>query len=362
MNTSKIAALYANPILNTQLRFPSFDLSTTLTAQVMKHVMNEARKISEDGRAYSILASHVHRRQRPTNDLGERSGGFFDEDTSKRVADWVLSQMPNYPEQPFAHLRKGMAAEDEVVIQVWGHVRGNDDLEPRACLLYGAQEDFEVILRGMASIRRKRRKQAKKLEAQLRAYHTQQLANTAAAELAYLRSGHWLGADKALTTATRINEPSVPFMGDVNMTAEEQEKRLYWAVSQQAVGMVASFPAGTGVALKKVNRSRELINGAIYLYQEKITYSDGRTFIMSTLGRLDLSRKIHGMLPIFRDEAPEYQMACFASWSDKAINIYRVTHYTTRGAEPVAMQAETQLAPAQTKHKPKKQRELAHAA
>jgi hypothetical protein len=330
MNTQKIAALYASPIFNTLLRFPDFDTSTTLTKQLMGHVMDEAGAVSEDGRRYYFDASYPHRRDRYTNDEGRRASGFIDENTSKRVGDWMLSQMHGWAEQNVAHLRKGMPEQDVVLVSVWGSGRREDGIETLAGMRYGAKEDFEVILRGMASIRRKRRKQAKKLEAQLRAYHYQQQEKQ-------LRNGQWLGAERALTTASRVSEPGVPFLGDADLTAEQRKGLHYWAVPEN-FGMSAAFPTGTGIALKLITSSKQLIDGAVYLSQ--VTFgkpSDAHYQPVMRLGRLDLSRKTYGMMPLFQDDKPDQNLHIHAEWKQKEgagyeVKLLQVVYYTTRNA------------------------------
>jgi hypothetical protein len=356
MNTSKIAALYANPIFNTLLRFPDFDTSTTLTKELMGYTIDEASAVSQDGRRYYFDASYPHRHDIYTSDENRRATGFIDENTSKRVADWLFSQMEGWAEQNVAHLRKGMPEQDVVLVSVWGAGRREDGIKTLAGMRYGAKEDFETILRGMASIRRKRRKQAKKLEAQLRAYHYQQQEKQ-------LRNGQWLGAERALTTAARVDEPGIPFMGDVTLAPEQYKTLHCWGVPENS-GMSAAFPAGTGIALKKVSSSKQLIDGAIYLYQRELQYGGGQTHLLSVLGRLDMSRKSHGYLPLFRDEEPECQMATSAAWSDKHLAIYQVTHYTTRNAATLRVLSTSEFLalPTEGQREYDQQMELAQAA
>lgn len=357
MNIAKIAALYASPIFNTLLRFPNFDTTTTLTKQVMEHVLREARVVSEDGRRYQADASYPHRRERYTDDLGYRTTGFMAEYVTKRAAEWMLSQMPGWPEEGVDHLRKGMPEQDVLLVSVMGYGRHDEapehDIETRTGMRFGAQEDLEIILRGIASIRRKRRKQAKKLEAQLRAYHARQ-------ELATLRNGQWLGAEKAITTAARINEPSVPFLGDAGLTHKQRQELdlRYWAVAERTHGMSAAFPVGTGIALKPVKRSRELVDGAVYLW---LWVLNGKVE-MSVLGHLDMSAKQRGYLPLRIADTGKVAEYCWAAYGDsaveKGIEIYQVTHYTTRNAEPVVETAATPLHQPQLRGQRRTRREL----
>jgi hypothetical protein len=319
MNTSKIAALYADPIFNTLLRFPNFDKTTTLTQQVMEHLMREARVTSEDGRTYYFQASYAYRRDIYRDEVGHRASGFFDASCSKRVADWLLGQLPGWPAQGVAHLRKGMPEVDTLLINVMGYRTEDNGPETVCGMRYGAQKDFEVVLRGMASLRRKRRKQAKKLEAQLRAYHQQQ-------QQQQLRQGQWLGAEKALITAARVDEPGIPFMGDANLTKEQRQQLSYWAVPADR-DMEAAFPEGTGLALKQVHRSRELVEGAVYLYQCQWGTGD-YTLI---LGRARLADRQRGSLRLHCDDRPS-AFSMSLEWHNPMLKVFRVVYYTTRNA------------------------------
>ncbi|MGI4867828.1 MAG: hypothetical protein ACRYFZ_28180 [Janthinobacterium lividum] len=360
MNTPKIAALYANSIFNTLLRFPSFDPSTTLTQQVMEHVLREARVTSEDGRRYQVEASYVNRRERYTykNDVGDRAGGFLSETLTKRAADWMLSQIPGWPGEAVARLHKDVPEQDVLVVSVMGYGRRDEtpenDIETRAGLCFAGKEDLEILLRGIASIRRKRRKQAKKLEAQLRAYHQQQLAEATAKEQADLRKGHWRGAEKALTTAARVDEPGVPFLGDLNLS-DEQRRALglsYWAVPADA-GMEAAFPAGTGISLKPIHRSRELVEGAVYFYECKWSATDA-TMI---LGRARLADRSRGSITLQCDDrSSAFSMPL--EWNNPMLKVFRVMHYTTRSAEPVAEVATASLHQPQLRGQRQQRREL----
>jgi hypothetical protein len=365
MNTQKIAALYASPIFNTLLRFPAFDPTTTLTEQVMKHVLRKAREMSqsEDGRHYEAAASNPsRRRERYKDDAGGHAMGFLNEHITKRAADWMLNQIP----EPVTRKHEGLADHDVFLVNVMGygrHVENPElDVETRAGYYFGSESDLQPLMRGLASIRRKRRKQAKKLEAQLRAYHAQQVAAAAAQELAQLRRGVWLGAEKAIATAARVDEPGIQFLGDTSLTYEQRKAMglCYYAVHEDTHGMPSAFPMGTGMALKPVKRSQELVDGAVYFWRWLI---DGKV-VTQFLGRLDMSAKERGRLPLrFEDGTmPAY---CWAHYGEsaaaKGIEIYRVTHYSTRNSAPV-MQAETQPVPQQPVKRQRKQRELAHAA
>jgi hypothetical protein len=357
MNTAKIAGLYAAAHYDLIVKYSGADsaISETFAWGLHRAIWFDDRKPSADAlqpEKYKIAINDGGRNVR-MNVLGDKEYGLADTFLPKRVFEWARGLMPADDNE---------RGPDMMMVSLHARYSESSGKDAEHVMRLAERGRFGGLVRGILAYENKRRKYFKKTLKQLEVYHLQLLAKAKEAELNYLRSGHWLGADKALATATRIDEPTVPFMGDANISPQEHEKLLYWAVGSRTVGMDTSFPTGTGVALKKVARAKQLVDGAIYLHQQKLDYGDGRTEVISVLGRLDLSRKTHGMLPIFRDEAPDCRMATWAAWSDETINVFRVTHYTTHnGAAPVTMVAETQSA-AKTSTKPRQRRALAHAA
>lgn len=346
MNTSKIAALYAQVSPAGRLCLPIAQL-----------VLHNRRQPSADGYTYRVDASCMGQRGTYRDALGDRCAGFIDEYAPERVANWIKQQMPGYPEE-ILNLNKEVTGDDQYLVGVWGYVGDNSNLKTTCMLRYGALSDFTVILRGMAAYQRKCRKQERKTWAQLEAYEQLQIAQAAADEQLKLRKGQWLGTEKALTTAARVDEPGVAFMGDANLTPEQRQTLHTWAVPAGS-DMEASFPTGTGIALKQIHRSRELVEGAVYLYQCEWT-SDSRAMI---LGRALLEGRSRGHLQLKSDDRPS-AFSMPLEWGWAGLKVFRVTHYTTRNAAALpVMQAETQPAQAaSTKSQPKKQRELAYAA
>ena len=351
MNINKIAALYAQASPGGRLCLPLAQLA-----------LRNRRQLSADGYTHRFDASCLSQRGTYRDALGDRCSGFIDEYGPKRVADWIKQQMPGYPEE-ILNINKEVTGDDQYLVSVWGYAGDNPNLKTTCMLRYGALSDFNIVLRGMAAYQRKQRKQQQKTIAQLLAYHQQQVAAAQAKELESLRCGKWMGAEKAITTAARIDEPGMPFMGDTSLTLDQCEAlgMGYYAVHEHMNQMPSAFPVGTGFAIKPVKRSRELVDGAVYFWRWIVNGKVACQF----LGRLDLSAKERGHLPLrFEDGSmPHY---CWAAYGEngakQGIQIYRITHYTTRNGA-VMMQAETQpVQQAATKGLAKKVRELAHAA
>ena len=258
----------------------------------------------------------------------------------QRVAEALMRMMPGYPAETL-HLHQGadLAKEDTYLVCVHRYDTTPDG-ESTWMYRFGSYEDVQQVLRGMIHFKIKQNLRLMKQHTQLIAYHGYQLAKQ---EKNQLRRGHWLGAEKALMTAARVPEPSIPFMGDVTLTPEQRQPLLYWAVPEQ-MGMSAAFPAGTGLAMKKVTSGKQLVEG-VYLYRATLGHpGDAYYHVMQTLGRLDLSRKKRGFFPLYHDENPEKEMLCWAQWKndpakDWEITLYRVVAYTTHAPEVVAQRS-----------------------
>ncbi|MGI4871364.1 MAG: hypothetical protein ACRYFX_09315 [Janthinobacterium lividum] len=364
MNTPKIAALYASPIFNTLLRFPDYDRSTTLTRELQQEALLEQNPRYRNGKYHAGAPDeltttyrvnvHDFKEEKRYDEFGARMYALIDGAYPERVHRWATQQLPaenNSVEQG----QRWVASTHSYTRDASREIVASNHLD-----CFGSEADFATLVRGLRAYQRKTQKYAKKIAAQLRAYHQQQVAQTAADELAKLRRGVWLGAEKALTTAARVDEPGVPFLGDTDLTYE-QRKQLglrEYAVYESMDGMSAAFPVGTGIALKPVKRARELEDGAVYLWQWLVNGEVCGT----VLGRLDRSAKERGYLPLRSDDTGKLASYCWAAWESEDITIYRVTHYTTRSAAPVpTMQAATQPARVQPR-KPQPRRELAYAA
>ncbi|MBO2009205.1 hypothetical protein [Hymenobacter negativus] len=264
-----------------------------------------------------------------------------------RVYQWAVGQLhePEAYGGVYAALKEAHPGHDVWTAHAMQYPPADSTEKAIGVLAFGIEDDFAVVLRGLRAYQRKQAKATKKIMAQLAVYHATELQRQ---ELDKLRQGHWLGADKALTTAPRVNDPNVPFLGDMALTPEQRSRLHYWAVPE-GKHMSAAFPAGTGIALKEVTSGKELIDGAVYLSQT--TWGKpgdahyGHTMI---LGRLDMSKKSYGSVPLRWDDEPERPLNVKAEWkkkedADYEVKLLQVVAYTTR-AEQVApvMVAETQ--------------------
>lgn len=327
MNTSKIAALYDSThlsyIFNNEGK-PGQPAYINLRTAVRLIEGEELSQVDAEGYDYRMDASRLNDRGSYCNEIGDRRAGFIDTFCSPRMAAWVRNQFAN-PEQDVDNLRVGH--DDLYLVTVWGY-NSDKDKATKGFLRYGSQEDLAKVIRGMAAYERKAQKRSRKLVAQFRAYHQQRLAEAAAAEAAQLKRGVWLGAEKAITTAARVNEPSVPFMGDAGLSYEQRKAMdlRYFAINEYIHGTCAAFPVGTGIALKPVKRSRELQDGAMYLWQWEL---NGRVE-MQVLGRLDMSAKERGHHPLRMEDTGKIADFCWSSFNNESVKLYRVTHYTTR--------------------------------
>ncbi|MGI4871280.1 MAG: hypothetical protein ACRYFX_08890 [Janthinobacterium lividum] len=359
MNTAKIAALY-------KAGFYPYYLSATPERQADQlHMMHQLAYYDDQlpllpeqpkGWRYNLSISDgaSYSGPRRLNFFGERTYSRAETYCPKRVYEWATQQLLLTSE------RFDVAERCMATLAAYPPRENGADINATYDHRIAGVADFATLERGIRAYQRKREKYVKKLMAQLEAYHQQQVAQAAADELAKLRRGVWLGAEKALTTAARVNEPGVPFLGDTGLTYE-QRKQLglrEYAVYENMDGMSAAFPVGTGIVLKPVKRARELVDGAVYLWQWLVNGEVCGT----VLGRLDRSAKERGYLPLRSDDTGKLASHCWAAWENENITIYRVTHYTTRSAAPVpTMQAETQPARVQPR-KRRPRRELAYAA
>lgn len=351
MNTPKIATLYAQVAPAGQLCLPLVHLALKATS----------RQPGPDGYAYHFNAACLAEHHTYRDEFGERCSGFVDAYCPKRVADWLRQQMPGYPTD-ILNVNKSLPDAEQHLVSVWGYGRAHE-LPTQATLRYGALSDFTAIVRGMVAYQRKVAKHQRKTLAQLRAYHQQQVS-------AKLRRGQWLGAAQALTTTARVDEPCVPFLGDLNLTPEQLRQLRTWAVPEQA-GMSAAFPTGTGLALKVITSSKQLVDGAVYLSQ--VTFgkpSEAHYAHVMRLGRLDLSRKTYGMIPLFQDDAPAKNLHIQAEWKRPTegqgyeVLLLQVVGYTTRNAASQQPRHEEPCLalPLEAQHQPDQHLELALAA
>lgn len=60
----------------------------------------------------------------------------------------------------------------------------------------------------------------------------------------------------------------------------------------------------------------------------------------TVLGRLDMKAKERGHLPLRSDDTGQIPAFCWAAWGNENVDLFRVTHYTTRAAERPALSAQ----------------------
>lgn len=366
MNTPKIAGLYAATEYADFINWSGADADLVrqeLHDRIYHLVQRDDVDYGSQGdtkTTHCVDIDDYNKTAKRYDSLGLRQYTLLSAYCPQRVHAWALRQLP-------AEDNGAVAPGERWTASVMTYLRdkSGEIVDSTLELRYGGAADFATLLRGMRAYQRKRQKYAKKIIAQVRAYHQQQLAAAKAEELRKLGRGHWLGSEKALTTAARVDEPGVPFMGDIQGGAGlsyEQLRALgvvFWAVPEKDA-MQPAFPAGTGIALKPVKRSRELVDGAVYLWQWLL---DSGEIGCSVMGRLDLSVKQRGYLPLCSGDTGELAKYCWAAWGSESVKIWQVTHYTTRNAAPQPlMQAAAQPVRKQPALRQRARRELAHAA
>ena len=142
------------------------------------------------------------------------------------------------------------------------------------------------------------------------------------------KQGCYLGPNQRVVAPPRISDPGIPSIGDVPRSEWESVELIFWAVSPHAAqGMSQVLPAGTGVALKKLNSSKELIPGAVYVY-----WVDD--LISPIAGRL-LPRTRDQVHLHLRYDDEEYHArygkpGCWVEWKNSTIHICQVVYYTSQ--------------------------------
>lgn len=301
------------------------------------------------GRTYGVSLRNMDDDTERFDERGEREYEQLRMNFPLRVYNWVRAQLhePETYGGVYAALKEAHPGHDVWNVHAMQYPAKNSAEKAVGVLAFGIDDDFAVLRRGLRSYQRKLDKAAKKVLAQLAVYHKEAVA---AKEMEKLRTGHWLGAEKALTTTPRVDEPRVPFLGDAKVTPEQLQHLRYWAVPQDA-GMSAAFPAGTGIALKVITASNQLVNGAVYLWQAEFgTRGEAGYHVRMSLGRLDTTRKEgRGWIPLFSDDNPTQDLCCEAQWTKKPgrrweATLMQVVYYTTRAEQlaPALKPASTQ--------------------
>jgi hypothetical protein len=343
MNLSKIAALYTTvgyPSLLSLVACKDFqklerpNVIAWRVSRALDDMAGNAGMVGPDGFTYGVSINNIDDETTRFDAQGERIYDELRVSLSLRAYQWASAQVVEPEDFKAAAQAVRAAGQQAHAIHLMAYPPKNSAAKAVGKLNFAAEADLAVLVRGCRAFQRKRDKAVNKVVAQLAVYHREQ-------ELQQLRRGHWLGAEKALTTTPRVNEAGVPFLGDVAPTPEQRIGLHYWAVPADA-GMSMAFPAGTGIALREVTSARQLVDGAVYLSQ--VTFGqpgDAHYCPLMRLGRLDMARKRYGMVPLFADDAPERDLHIQAEWKKKEgagyeVKLLQVVYYTTR-AEQLAL-------------------------
>jgi hypothetical protein len=163
MNTTKIAALYGT-YSNLHLLSPT----DPLHQQVLDLLQAKAQRAAEgilDGNRCHLAIKHMGAPAR-LSPAGKRLYNEIEIYCSQRVHDWARAQ------QPATDRHKGLPEGE-----VWSAMTSafSADAEGEFSLRFGAKADFAVMLRGVQAYERKQQKHTRKLLAQLKVYHQQQM-------------------------------------------------------------------------------------------------------------------------------------------------------------------------------------------
>lgn len=163
MNTAKIAALYGT-YCNLHLLSPA----DPLHQQVAELLASKAQRATEgilDGNRCHLAIKHMGALAR-LSPAGKQLYNEVEIYCSQRVHDWALAQ------QPTTNRHQGLAEGE-----VWSAMTSSfpEGHEGEFTLRFGSQQDFAVMLQGVQAYERKQQKHFRKLLAQLRVYHTQQV-------------------------------------------------------------------------------------------------------------------------------------------------------------------------------------------
>lgn len=338
MNTSKIAALY-DAVGYASLLALSVRTGSETPAPYnaldwrVRSLLFEQALSGPNGRTYGISLKNMDDETVRVDAQGSRQYEYLRLSFPLRVYQWVAAQLhePQTYGGIYNALREAHPGHDVWSAHAMQYPAKNSPEKAEGVLCFGIEADFAVLVRGLRAYQRTQDKAVRKVLAQLAAYHR-------AEEVKQLRQGLWLGTEKALTTAARVHEPGIAFLGDMNLTPEQRNQLHYWAVPENSY-MSAAFPVGTGLALKEVTSGKQLVDGAVYLHQ--VTWGQpgdahyGHTLL---LGRLDMAKKKHGTIPLCWDDEPERYLMCWAQWKTDAtkrceVKLMRVMYYTTQAPQ-----------------------------
>jgi hypothetical protein len=163
MNTDKIAALYGT-YSNLHLLSPT----DPLHQQVLEMLQAKAKRVAEgilDGNRCHLAIKHMGAPTR-LSPAGQRLYNEVEIYCSQRVHDWARAQ------QPATDRHQGLPEAER-----WSAMTSTfpENAEGEFSLRFGSKVDFAVMLRGVQAYERKQQKLTRKLLAQLKTYHQQQL-------------------------------------------------------------------------------------------------------------------------------------------------------------------------------------------
>jgi hypothetical protein len=182
MNTAKIATLY--PYFLDALQ----QLHTGRSLEDMLHIVQQAQRIKSIANAPCMWVKLRDNENRALRycELGLPTDEVLAELVPTRVFEWVCRQQPAAPiyDNPLAEYEAHCASEHTgwqvTAHQVMAMPTGLPGQpvparEPRRLLTWmGSAQEVAQVLRGLYALRTKRRKQTRRLVAQLRAYHLRQ--------------------------------------------------------------------------------------------------------------------------------------------------------------------------------------------
>jgi hypothetical protein len=163
MNTAKIAALYGT-YSSLHLLSPTDPLHRQVAELLESKAQRAAVGILEGNRCH-LAIKHMGAEARSSAD-GKWLYNEVEIYCPQRVHDWALAQ------QPVTNCHHNLSEGE-----VWSAMTSAflDGPGGEFMLRFGAKADFAVMLRGVRAYERKQQKRYRKLLAQLRAYHAQQV-------------------------------------------------------------------------------------------------------------------------------------------------------------------------------------------
>lgn len=227
MNTAKIAALCA---FSDCQRYLTQDASAGRNLY-FDHVTRRALRddVPAGGTTYAVSIDDHARGIRRVDDFGDRQYDLLQVDCPTRVYAWALKQLPAED-----NLAPDQGERWSATVAI--HPTKDSGEEPTFKFCISSAESFAVLLRGMRAYQAKRRKYARKVLAQVKAYHLQQAQ---AAALSQQQSTAAADASRALLLET-VRAGSVlpavaaPALSCLRLPTAEYHRRVSQAEAQEA--------------------------------------------------------------------------------------------------------------------------------